>query len=626
MDPLDGLFQSSSFDVFIPALKPPEGDVFPQLDDLLLAHELDYALLDETLDVYVMARVRLSVDNARGEGEGGGGGGRGSHEEAGATEADTADDNDKEPRVPMAVQELFNSLRLQLEATVIEMAPISSPVLGPDVLHGGQSPMQRPVPQRSPSPIPPVPPLPQQAQPPQSSGAKPQMRLDTSGSGLLPPASHASTPTSPALGPSQPQRPARLVPRRSSSIRGDSLSPGLGPRRGSDVRQTNEGWSGTQIYQERRAAREGPISTVQMVNETWCCAFKFAVPIAYTRLNERSRSLIVNVVVTKERSSLEAQLADMSITLASPGTGGGADVSVLEEFAQNVSLVQSPSHSPVGSVDLATPDTPKGTPSINGAQTPSKPRAEPFSPSREELLRRTASKTMPVRTAAIATVKATWTSLLENTLILAVEFENEPTASHDFTLEALDIGVDNAVLCPYGDKFSDHEHVLLRPSDQFSTLYHLTVLEDDQLPPIQPPPVQVMSPTFARFSINGEPPMLFTPAQPESKLRSVRLQVAGHVHTTDPDMPTRTITSDWSFSVDASDVAKRRVQEQFRSGGARTVRVFPPAETSIELGPPRTGRPAAPPAPPQTGNPHAPGQLVPPHTSERAAGLRATAR
>jgi hypothetical protein len=41
---LDALFKSSSFDVFIPALKPPEGQIFPALDDLFLAHELDYAL------------------------------------------------------------------------------------------------------------------------------------------------------------------------------------------------------------------------------------------------------------------------------------------------------------------------------------------------------------------------------------------------------------------------------------------------------------------------------------------------------------------------------------------------------------------------------------------------------
>jgi hypothetical protein len=118
----------------------------------------------------------------------------------------------------------------------------------------------------------------------------------------------------------------------------------------------------------------------------------------------------------------------------------------------------------------------------------------------------------------------------------------------------------------------------LLPGDQYTQLYHLTILDDDRKPPIQPPPTQVMIPSFARPGPDGELPQLFTPAQMESRLREVRLQMACTVRGNNEDNLDREILSDWRFYVDSSDAAKRRVQEQFRSGGARTVRVFPPTE------------------------------------------------
>ncbi|KAI9591740.1 hypothetical protein BDF19DRAFT_251025 [Syncephalis fuscata] len=208
----------------------------------------------------------------------------------------------------------------------------------------------------------------------------------------------------------------------------------------------------------------------------------------------------------------------------------------------------------------------------------------------EGIIKKSATKTMSVRSAVNTIAKVTWTSLLENTLILAIDIDNEVNASHDITLNSLKVDITSAVLRPCGPHFD--QAVKLLPGDQYTQLYHLTILDDDRKPSIQPPPPQMMVPSFARPGPDGEFPQLFTPAQIESKLREVRLQLSCTVHTATEEIMKREVNSDWRFFVDSSDAAKRRVQEQFRSGGARTVRVFPPSEPMTPQGGPRPGRPS----------------------------------
>jgi hypothetical protein len=218
---------------------------------------------DEVLDVYVMGRVQLPVDNAR-------------------RTTSNADEESVEPRVPNVVQEMFNSLHIQLEATIIEKTLVNSPVLGPETSHGGLSPGQRPLAQRASSPIPLAASLPGPANSPhQGPSGTPRLRPESAAAGSSSHAKHQSTPASPLLGPNSAasQRPGHRLPRRSSSIRSESLSPSLRPRAGSEPRHMVETLSGTQIYQEQRAASEGPMSSIQLFNEAWCCAFKFSVPV-----------------------------------------------------------------------------------------------------------------------------------------------------------------------------------------------------------------------------------------------------------------------------------------------------------------------------------------------------------
>ncbi|RKP23155.1 hypothetical protein SYNPS1DRAFT_24857 [Syncephalis pseudoplumigaleata] len=203
-------------------------------------------------------------------------------------------------------------------------------------------------------------------------------------------------------------------------------------------------------------------------------------------------------------------------------------------------------------------------------------------------MKKTATKNMPVRSALHTIAKVTWTSLLENTLILAIDLENEAGASHDVVLNHMQVDIVSAVLRPCGASFD--RAVRLLPGDQYTQLYHLTILDDDRKPPIQPPPPHVMLPSFARPGPDGELPQLFTPAQMESRLREVRLQLACAVHVAQEADITRSIACDWRFYVDSSDAAKRRVQEQFRSGGARTVRIFPPTESVQTPSSARPGR------------------------------------
>lgn len=73
------------------------------------------------------------------------------------------------------------------------------------------------------------------------------------------------------------------------------------------------------------------------------------------------------------------------------------------------------------------------------------------------LLRRSVRRVLPIRSAVSLRVTSTWTSLLENTILLSIDLANEKDAGHSYILYGVEVEIANSAVRYLGDRIDEDE-------------------------------------------------------------------------------------------------------------------------------------------------------------------------
>jgi hypothetical protein len=393
-----------------------------------------------------------------------------------------------------------------------------------------------------------------------------------------------------------PQDADRIVHRRGSSLSKNSLQvPSLMTPQGS-VEENFHNGDGEEIkVYEKTVDHRNPLDddvyqVVGYFEERWCCVFLFNVPLSGAKGQVQNKTLEALVVVSKERDAsdiksprsgtpthaqaVHAEASSHTVFLLDRFVDGDEDE---DEASDTVSFTSSPSTLTEPSMHLHAP-MPVRTFSRKNSRMDSVPSLP---------IRFIKRRTIPIKSPMTLRVTCNWTSLLENTMLISVELGNDKNADHTYQVERVNFEISNAAVNLLGSPVTPEEPIVLRPSELYSFLYHVKLL-DESLGLLNSRPFSTNTPAYASQTPltpgSGLSSQYSPVAPPAAAFRDVLVQVFGAPQL-GPDIHIDAMGhSEWNFPLDVSDQEKRRVQESFRAGaGSRSTVVYPPLEKKEEL-------------------------------------------
>ncbi|KAG0299325.1 hypothetical protein BGZ98_010142 [Dissophora globulifera] len=324
--------------------------------------------------------------------------------------------------------------------------------------------------------------------------------------------------------------------RPSSAQLGDKPGPGSpapfgGPRPGGYGEQGRV--ESTLLYSYAyNAAEPGKEVEIRPINGVWTAIFPFSVPVSYIRTKSTNTMLMLS-------SHVLLRTADQVVPVVAPVD----DQYNLECFSM-VNLLEGLSDDPT----FATSVVPQHH------YRSDKPRAQVQALPMMPVLRRSARRTIAVRSALNVRMRTTRVSPMDNPLMMSIEVENNSEHGAKFKATNLDVEVTHAVVTPLDSAELTKLPIMLHSSDHVTFLFSISLLESPDWTPESP--VQGAGGLFAsgphsRHSSEN----LAQSASLRDSQRQVVIVLQG-VPEID-GVSGQTIHSRWNCSLDISDLAKR---------------------------------------------------------------------
>ncbi|KAF9976147.1 hypothetical protein BGZ73_009061 [Actinomortierella ambigua] len=299
----------------------------------------------------------------------------------------------------------------------------------------------------------------------------------------------------------------------------------------------------TYTYNPAEKGREMKITTI---NGLWTAIIPFAVPISFVRTKNADTMLMLSAHVvlrpTEQAAPTVVPVDDQEYNMESYSM-----VNLLEGLSDDPTYISLsvPRHH-------YRPDTPRARVPPTSSNTP--------------VLRRSARRTIAIRSALNIRMRTTRVSPVENPLMMSIEVENNSEHGGKFNILQLDVDVTNAVVIPLDAAELTQLPLTLSSVDHVTFLYSISLLESSELNDDQDgsssnngsssnmlqPPIAHQHPRLSgdhHLGANAAPP------HTQEFQRQVTISLQGS-----PDVDGvkgQLIHSRWNCFLDVSDLTKR---------------------------------------------------------------------
>ncbi|GJJ74304.1 hypothetical protein EMPS_06662 [Entomortierella parvispora] len=276
-------------------------------------------------------------------------------------------------------------------------------------------------------------------------------------------------------------------------------------------------------------AEVGKQPEIRPMNGVWTAVFPFSVPVSFIRTKTTNTMLMLSAHVL-------LRPAEQAVPVAAP-----VDDQYNLECYNMVNLLEGLS------------DDPNFTSSIvpQHHYRPDTPRARTQPPPMAPVLRRSARRTIAVRSALNVRMRTTRVSPMENPLMMSIEVENNSEHGAKFKVSQLDVEVTNAVVTPLDSAALTKLPIMLHSVDHVTFLFSISLLDNPEWSADSPPaPNGALGPHHRQSSEYFVQPSATRDAQ-----RQVTIVLQG---TPEVDgVQGQIIHSRWNCFLDVSDLTKQ---------------------------------------------------------------------
>ncbi|KAF9916650.1 hypothetical protein FBU30_001234 [Linnemannia zychae] len=246
-------------------------------------------------------------------------------------------------------------------------------------------------------------------------------------------------------------RPTSAVDKRMSQ--GGSPGPYGGRNSGYDQGRMDSTILSSYIY---NATEPGKEPEIRPINGLWTAIFPFSVPVSFVRTTSANTMLMLSAHVS-------LRPADQAVPVALP-----VDDQYNLECFNMVNLLEGLSDDP-NFISTVVPQH---------HYRPETPRARVQPPPMAPVLRRSARKTIAVRSALNMRMRTTRVAPMENTMMMSIEVENNSEHGAKFKTTQLEVDVTNAVVTLLDSAELTKLPMVLHSSDHVTFLYSISLLDN----------------------------------------------------------------------------------------------------------------------------------------------------
>ncbi|CAO3572532.1 unnamed protein product [Mortierella alpina] len=269
---------------------------------------------------------------------------------------------------------------------------------------------------------------------------------------------------------------------------------------------------------------------IRPINGLWTAIFPFSVPVSFIRTKSTNTMLMLSTHVL-------LRPADQVVPAAAPVD----DQYNLECFSM-VNLLEGLSDDPNFASSIVPqhhyrPDTPRA-----------RVQPHPMTP----VLRRSARRTIAVRSALNVRMRTTRVSPMENPLMMSIEVENNSEHGAKFKMTQLDVDVTNAVVTSLDSAELTKLPMILHSSDHVTFLFSISLLDNPEWNADSP---ALGGGGFGPSHRRNSSENIIQPGSVRDSQRQVTIVLQGIPEV--DGVQGQTIHSRWNCFLDVTDLAKR---------------------------------------------------------------------
>ncbi|KAF9951187.1 hypothetical protein BGZ70_001095 [Mortierella alpina] len=269
---------------------------------------------------------------------------------------------------------------------------------------------------------------------------------------------------------------------------------------------------------------------IRPINGLWTAIFPFSVPVSFIRTKSTNTMLMLSTHVL-------LRPADQVVPVAAPVD----DQYNLECFSM-VNLLEGLSDDP----NFASSIVPQHH------YRPDTPRARVQPPPMTPVLRRSARRTIAVRSALNVRMRTTRVSPMENPLMMSIEVENNSEHGAKFKMTQLDVDVTNAVVTSLDSAELTKLPMILHSSDHVTFLFSISLLDNPEWNADSP---ALGGGGFGPSHRRNSSENIIQPGSVRDSQRQVTIVLQGIPEV--DGVQGQTIHSRWNCFLDVTDLAKR---------------------------------------------------------------------
>ncbi|KAF9959200.1 hypothetical protein BGZ72_010136 [Mortierella alpina] len=269
---------------------------------------------------------------------------------------------------------------------------------------------------------------------------------------------------------------------------------------------------------------------IRPINGLWTAIFPFSVPVSFIRTKTTNTMLMLSTHVL-------LRPADQVVPTAAPID----DQYNLECFSM-VNLLEGLSDDP----NFASSIVPQHH------YRPDTPRARVQPPPMTPVLRRSARRTIAVRSALNVRMRTTRVSPMENPLMMSIEVENNSEHGAKFKMTQLDVDVTNAVVTSLDSAELTKLPMILHSSDHVTFLFSISLLDNPEWSADSP---AMGGGGFGPSHRRNSSENIIQPGSVRDSQRQVTIVLQGIPEV--DGVQGQTIHSRWNCFLDVTDLAKR---------------------------------------------------------------------